>query len=75
MLPGASLSKALRIGKHHVIEIFDKKYSSAGAVFQRHTGKRHMTIVGIEGTPAITSHHDLTMKAPVWRKSSSSTSC
>ena len=29
----------------------------------------------IEGTPAITSHHDVTMKAPVWRKNSSSTSC
>ena len=29
---------------------------------------------GFEGTPAITSHH-VTMKAPVWRKNSSSTSC
>ena len=30
---------------------------------------------GLEGTPAITSHHDVAMKAPVWRKNSSSTSC
>ena len=30
---------------------------------------------GIEGTPAITSHHDVSMKAPAWRKNSSSTSC
>ena len=52
-----------------MLEIFGKKHSSAGAVFQRHSwvsaGKRHMTIVGIEGTPAITSHHDVAMKALV----------
>ena len=69
MLPGASLSNALRMGKHTVLEIFEfgKKHSSAGAVFQRHSwasaGKREITIVGFEGTPAITSHHDITMKA------------
>ena len=54
-LLGTSPSKALRIGKHTVHEIFDKKYSSAGAVFQRHSwasaGKKEITIVGFEGTP------------------------
>jgi len=52
------------MGKHTVLEIFEfgKKHSSAGAVFQRHSwasaGKREITIVGFEGTPAITSHNN-----------------
>ena len=32
--PGTSLNNALRMGKHTVLEIFDKKHSSAGAVLE-----------------------------------------
>ena len=51
------------MGKHHVLEIFGKKHSSAGAGFQMHSwasaGKREISsIVGFEGTPAITSHNN-----------------
>ena len=38
MLPGASLSNALRMGKHTVLEIFGKKHSSAGAVLKGTAG-------------------------------------
>ena len=38
MLPGASLSNALRIGKHTVLEIFGKEYLSAGAVLKGTAG-------------------------------------
>ena len=38
VLPGASLSNALRMGKHTVIEIFDKKRSSACAVLKGRAG-------------------------------------
>ena len=81
-LRGASLSNALWMGKHTVLEIFGKKHSSAGAVLKGTAGHNMWTInysfaSGFEGTPAITSHHDVTMKAPVWEKeySSFSTSC
>ena len=71
MLPGTSLSNALRMGKHTVIEIFGKKHSSAGAVLKGtagHNMRARSTVnnwlaPGFEGTPAITSHHDVTMKA------------
>ena len=63
------------MGKHTVLGIFGKKHSSAGAVLKGTAGHNMwtMTIIywlapGFEGTPAITSHHDVTMKAPVWRK-------
>ena len=50
-----------------MIEIFGKKHSSAGAVL-KHNMRARSTInnwlaPGFEGTPAITSHHDVTMKA------------
>ena len=38
MLPGASPSNALRMGKHTVLEIFGKKHSSAGAVLKGTAG-------------------------------------
>ena len=68
-----------------MLEIFGKKHSSAGAVLKGTAGhsmweKRQITLnyslaPGFEGTPAITSHHDVTMKAPVWRKNSFLSSC
>ena len=73
------------MGKHNVLEIFGKKHSSAGAVLKGTAGHRmwargkslwkYSFASGFEGTPAITSHHDVTMKAPVWRKNSFLTSC
>ena len=70
-LRGASLSNALRMGKHTVLEIFGKKHSSAGAVLKGTAGHNmwarstlnYWLAPGFEGTPAITSHHDVTMKA------------
>ena len=73
MLPGTSLSNALGMGKHTVLEIFDKKDSSAGAVLKGTAGHNmwakgitlnYWLAPGFEGTPAITSHH-VTTKAPV----------
>ena len=68
-----------------MLEIFGKRHSSAGAVLKGTAGHNmwakgkscffYSLAPGFEGTPAITSHHDVTMKAPVWRKNSSSTSC
>ena len=68
MLPGTSPSNTLLTGKHTVIEIFGKKHSSAGAVLKGTAGHNMWTVnysfaSGFEGTPAITSHHDVTMKA------------
>ena len=40
-LRGASLSNALRIGKHTVLETFGKKHSSSGAVLKGTAG-HHM---------------------------------
>ena len=49
--------------------LFGKKHSSAGAVFQcrnwASAGEREITIIRIKGVPAITSHHDVAIKAPV----------
>ena len=75
MLPGTSLSNALGMGKHTVLEIFSKRHSSAGAVLKGTAGHNMWARANyyISGTPAMTSHH-VTMKAPVWRKNSSSTS-
>ena len=46
-----------------------------GTAWHNMWGKRKITInyslaAGPEGTPAITSHHDVKMKAPVWGKNS-----
>ena len=86
MLPGTSLSNALLPSKHTVLEIFGKKHSSAGAVLKGTAGHNmwarstinYWLASGFEGTPGITSHHDVRMKAPVWLEkeySSFSTSC
>ena len=57
-----------------MLEIFGKKHSSAGAVLKGTAGHNmrakgitlnYWLASGFEGTPAITSHHDVTMKAPV----------
>ena len=87
VLPGSSLSNTLRMGKHTVLEIFGKKHSSPGAVLKKaqlgiicgQKANHYKLLFGsrISRHP-ITSHHDVTyvtMKAPVWRKNSSSTSC
>ena len=68
-----------------MLEIFGKRHSSAGAVLKGTAGHNmwvrgksfffYWLASGFEGTPAITSHHDVTMKAPVWRKNSFLTSC
>ena len=77
---GTSLSNALRMGKHNVLEIFDKKHSSACAGFQKHSwayyvGKRQITIYwlapGFHHLPPWCSNEG----TPVWRKNSSSTFC
>ena len=73
MLPGTSLSNALLPSKHTVLEIFGKKHSSAGAVLKGTAGHNmwarstinYWLASGFEGTPGITSHHDVRMKAPV----------
>ena len=38
MLPGTSLSNALLMGKHTVLEIFGKRHSSTGAVLKGTVG-------------------------------------
>ena len=51
-----------------MLEIFGKKHSSAGAVLKGTAGQitlNYSLAPGFEGTPTITSHHDVTMKAPV----------
>ena len=69
------------MGKHTVLEIFSKRHSSAGAVLKGTAGhnmwaKGKWTINhGLAPGWRHTSHYLPPMKAPVWRKNSSSTSC
>ena len=68
------------MGKHTVLEIFGKSTQvlvlkgKAGHNMWARSTINNWLAPGFEGTPAITSHH-VTMKAPVWRKNSSSTFC